>query len=281
MLIGPSRSLVGVLTLPEVAASAGCPTIVIVNTGIVHRVGNHRMYVTLARQLARASHIVLRFDLSGLGDSSWRADDSTPEQAAHADIRDAIDWLVKKCGASDFVVIGLCAGSDVALGYGHTDPRVVGLVLLDPTVPPTPRFYTNYIRERIHRPQSWLTFIRGEGRLRQDLVRLATAIARRPWSIAAQPVPEAERKDGLEMLYRHSLARGVQFFVALTGGDLAWRQTYREQILDAFPGANFGDKLRLEYFANSEHTFAPAEDRARLNGMIADWLRTTRFRDRP
>ena len=82
----------------------------------------------------------------------------------------------------------------------------------------------------------------------------------------------------LESLYRSSLERDIRLFVVLTGGDLAGRQTYREQLLDAFPTVPFEDKLRLEYFADADHTFAPPEDRARLNAMIMDWLAAAPFR---
>ncbi|MGE0766452.1 MAG: alpha/beta fold hydrolase [Hyphomicrobiaceae bacterium] len=271
MLIGHAKSLVGVLALPEDEVRARSPAIVILNTGIVHRVGHHRMYVTMARRLARAGHAVLRFDLSGLGDSRRRANGSNPHADAHEDTREAVDWLAGKFGFKDVLVMGLCSGSDVALRYGHTDPRVVGLVLLDPEVPPTARFYTNYIRERISRLPSWLTFARGRGRIWGDVASMVATVATRG---AIESTSRAE----LEHHYRCSIAQGIHLFVALTGGDLAWRQTYREQLLDAFPSVPFADRLRLEYFPKSDHTLTPAEDRARLNDMLEEWLRTTSFR---
>jgi hypothetical protein len=71
--------------------------------------------------------------------------------------------------------------------------------------------------------------------------------------------------------------RDIRLFVVLTGGDLAGRQTYRAQLLDAFPTVPFEGKLRLEYFADADHTFAPPEDRDRLNAMIMDWLASAPF----
>ena len=69
---GKRQSLVGVLSRPT-RPVPDAPAIVILNTGIVHRVGHHRMYVLIARQLAAAGHPVLRFDFSGIGDSSHRS----------------------------------------------------------------------------------------------------------------------------------------------------------------------------------------------------------------
>ncbi len=272
VIVGRTQSLFGMLTLPDGTLRAHQPTIVIVNTGIVHRVGHHRMYVTMARQLARAGHAVLRFDLSGIGDSHRRADGMSPNHAALEDMRETLDWLAAKTGSNKFVIVGLCSGSEIALRYGHLDRRVVGLVLLDPEVPPTARFYLNYIRERIYRIRSWLTFVKGRGRIWQELASLISTASSRD-----QDPTERHSASDLEQHYRASLAHGLQLFVALTGGDLAWRQNYREQLLDAFPSVPFEDNLRLEHFPNSDHTLTPPEDRSRLNGMIEEWLRTTPF----
>ena len=270
--MGPARSLVGVLTRPR-DVRAPSPAVVIVNNGIVHRVGNHRMFVTLARELAQAGHIVLRFDLSGLGDSRRREDALSADDAALADTSEAIDALSAKCGSTEFVILGLCSGSDVALRYGHTDERVVGLVLLDPEMPPTLRFYANYIRERMLRLRSWITFVRGRGRIWSDAAIAVCSLLPGGRRVAFEVGSAAD----IERNFRSSIDRGIELFVALTGGDLAWRQTYREQLLDAFPTVPFNGKLRLEYFSHADHTFSRAEDRARLNKLIVDWLSATRF----
>ena len=52
------------------------------------------------------------------------------------------------------------------------------------------------------------------------------------------------------------------------------RQTYREQMFDAFPRVRFGDCLRLEFFAGSDHTFVLERDRAELTRLILDWAAT-------
>jgi dienelactone hydrolase len=64
----------------------------------------------------------------------------SPIEAHQADVSEALDWLTASCDVNEAVLIGLCSGADIALNYGHSDKRVVGLVLLDPTIPPTARF---------------------------------------------------------------------------------------------------------------------------------------------
>lgn len=272
VLLGRAKSLIGVLARPSGEARGRRPAVVILNTGIIHRVGQHRMYVAMARRLAAAGHLVLRFDFSGIGDSRSRTDGLSPVAACLADVQDALDWLTQSCNASEVVLVGLCSGADIALRYGHTDRRVVGLVLLDPAVPPTTRFYRDYLLRRMTRMRSWLTFVRGGGRIWGDLVgRIAFAIGTRSAAWDGGLIDPRTRGE-LESLYRSSVERDIRLFVVLTGGDLAGRQTYREQLLDAFPAVPFEGKLRLEYFADADHTFAPPDDRDRLNAMIVDWL---------
>ena len=65
---GPDDRLFGILAGPA-GDSSMAPAIVLFNTGGGHLVGPHRLYVSLAREWAAAGHLVLRFDLGGLGDS--------------------------------------------------------------------------------------------------------------------------------------------------------------------------------------------------------------------
>src|SRR4051794_10640028 len=89
------HSLVGILTRPPPARQKDAPAIVILNTGIVHRVGHHRMYVSLARELATSGRTVVRFDFAGIGDSKPRNDGTSPLIASLSDIREVLDTLEK------------------------------------------------------------------------------------------------------------------------------------------------------------------------------------------
>lgn len=276
--LGQAKSLVGVLARPSGSARGGRPAVVILNTGIIHRVGHHRMYVTMARQLAAAGHTVLRFDFSGIGDSRSRADNIAPMDSCLADVQDALDWLTSSYNVTQVVLIGLCSGADVALRFGYRDRRVVGMALFDPAIPPTTRFYVDYIFRRMTRLRSWLTFVSGRGRIWADIIsRIGFAIRSRSVALDEGLVDPRSRGE-LEALYRRTLEHDIRLLVVLTGGDMAGRQTYREQLLDAFPTVPFEDRLQLEFFADCDHTFAPAEDRARLNGLTQDWLASTPFR---
>ncbi len=94
---GPEEGLFGILTTPSHDRKVnGAPIAIILNAGVVHRIGPFRLHVVLARQLAEQGFSTLRMDLSGLGDSQPRKGKINPEQRAELDVRDAMDFLTKQ-----------------------------------------------------------------------------------------------------------------------------------------------------------------------------------------
>lgn len=129
---GGDRKLFGILTEPEAAApDVG---VVLVNGGSNHRVGINRAYVAWARDLAPSGVRTLRIDVRGLGDSpppEGEAPCVLYRDSAQADVRSALDWLHRH-GVKRTYCIGLCAGGYHALHTAIADPRVRGLVMLNP-----------------------------------------------------------------------------------------------------------------------------------------------------
>ena len=277
LMFGRSRSLVGILVRPASECPAPRPTVVILNTGIIHRVGHHRMYVTLARQLAASGHSVLRFDFSGIGDSRSRDGVLDPTAACLEDVSEALNYLDDLGLGGTFILVGLCSGADIALRYGPSDERVVGLVLLDPTIPPTVRFYAHYIGRRLMRSRSWLTFARGRGRIWQDMIERARLLFTARPQEGRSSVIDPQIRGELERVYKALVTRGTRLLVVLTGGSMQGRQSYREQLLEAFPNVPFDDALVLEHFEDSDHTFTSASQRERLKKVVLDRTGTMPF----
>ena len=68
IVFGREATSVGIVTEPAAKhTSPSLPAVVILNSGVIHRVGPNRIYVALARDLAALGFPVLRFDLSGIG----------------------------------------------------------------------------------------------------------------------------------------------------------------------------------------------------------------------
>jgi len=135
LLFGPDDSLAGVLTEPTGngagAGDASLPAFVFLNAGVTHRVGPGRLYVRLARELARAGFTSLRFDYSGIGDSTVRTDDLPPEKSVVAETRAAMDLLARMRGIERFVPIGICSGASISYLTAKEDERVAGAVLIN------------------------------------------------------------------------------------------------------------------------------------------------------
>ena len=280
ILLGARKSLVGVIA--QAAARSGTaerPAIVILNSGIIHRVGPNRMNVALARVLAAAGHLVLRFDQSGIGDSDARADALPPLDAALADIKEALDSLEAARGARQVILVGLCSGADHAAIYGGCDPRVVGLVLLDPAIPPTRRYRLRYWMWRVR----WLGVRLGSPRRTAQLV--SRLLQRRNVAEVDDEMPEIpmspsldsrEVRDFLEQAYQRAVDRGIRMLAVFTAGR-GDRHNYRTQMLEAFPNVRFGERLQLEYFDDADHVFTSRANRARLIELLCGWTERTDF----
>jgi pimeloyl-ACP methyl ester carboxylesterase len=270
LLLGKRESLVGIIARPSSPPPDEMPAVVILNTGIVHRVGHHRMYVSMSRKLAAAGHVVLRFDLSGIGDSEQRNDKLSTINSSLADIKEALDFLAANKLASRFVLIGLCSGADHAVLYAAADPRVVGLVLMDPTIPPTTRYYVHYILQRLTTLRNWASVAAGRSGL-LSMLRSQLAYRLRPSRGSSGLTLETLKfSPHLGQSYAGSVAHGVRILAAFTS--ISPRQTYRSQILEAFPQTAFEDSLRLEHFSHSDHLFSDRNDRSRLDQLVLDWL---------
>jgi pimeloyl-ACP methyl ester carboxylesterase len=275
VMIGARKTLVGIVTQRADYAPEDRPVFVILNTGIIHRVGHHRMYVTLARALAEAGYQVLRFDLSGIGDSEGREDGLSLLEGVLADVGEVIDWLVTARQARRIILVGLCSGADHSLVYGISDARVCGLVLLDPSIPRTRRYYLRYVARQLVRPRSWINLLTGSGpfwvTIRKFFGSDDEARARR-WLNLSDPTI----RSFLQNAYRRSMDLGVQCLAVFTSG-LPHQHNYRRQILDAFPGVPFKGQLQLEYFAGSDHVFTSEADRKRLLDIVMAWAQTAHF----
>lgn len=263
------------LTRPS-ETGAPRPGLILLNGGIIHRVGPNRLYVELARHVADGpGHAVLRFDLAGIGDSD--APRSTDLRASvAADIRDAIDHVSTTLAHPRVVVGGLCSGADNAFATALSDPRVVGVILLDPTTFKTWGFHLRALLARARDPVSWRRLVS------RDSVLLAPArgAARRLGIVAPAPAkPPPPSFYGMSSLTREETRRGLEALVArrvrllyvFTGG-LRRRYNYEAQFRDAFRSVDFDGLLHVAYLPAADHTFSAGADRKRLLEIVAAWM---------
>ncbi|MGE5451539.1 MAG: alpha/beta fold hydrolase, partial [Acidobacteriota bacterium] len=127
---GPQGGLVGTLCIPGDTAPQPL-AVVLLNAGVIPRMGPHRFNVKLARALAQAGISSMRLDLSGQGDSEAATQRSHHEDLALADLQAAMDEVSARTGITRFVIAGICSGAINGLAVAQQDPRVVGLWMLD------------------------------------------------------------------------------------------------------------------------------------------------------
>ena len=199
-----------------------------------------------------------------------RDDGLSPEDACRADIKDALDWLERDLKASRMILVGLCSGADNAVLYGHTDPRILGLVLMDPSIPPTTRYYMDNIALRLARVQSWFNVLSGRSRTVRMFMRRALSTMQPDWKAGRYPLQDRISRRTIERRYQSLVDDRVEILAIFTAETA--RQTYREQMIEALPNVSFGDRLKLEFFPACDHTFVLEADRSRLIQLILQWI---------
>lgn len=269
---GPDGSLVGILTeaSPD-RVFEDAPSVILLNSGIVHRVGANRLYVKLARRLADLGFSVLRFDHSGIGDSEPRRDDRPFERSAVDEARAAMDLMEQSRGADRFVLGGLCSGSDVAYWTALEDPRVTGLIQLDPFVYRTRRFFVRHYLPRLASPRAWTrSAIARIRELRRKLRRASRGEAMEADWAAPEYTrvfpPRADVARGLAELVR----RDVSFYVFISG-TMIERFNHPEQFVESFPEVSFGSRLTLDFAREADHTVTDLDHQERVFAGIERW----------
>ena len=153
--------LYGILNVPQRPVTRG---VLIVVGGPQYRVGSHRQFVLLARYLAERGIPVMRFDFRGMGDSDGAI--RTFEHIGE-DLRSAVDFFFSECPfLKDIVIWGLCDAASAALFHAHQDPRVSGLVLLNPWVRTeqgiAKAYLKHYYLERLFELEFWEKLLGGK-----------------------------------------------------------------------------------------------------------------------
>jgi len=276
---GHPKTLVGVVSGPAAPRAVRDPVVVVLNVGVIHRVGPNRLHVQLARRLARDGFVTLRFDFSGIGDSGPRPDRVVAD-VVRQDISDALSYLEASVKATSFVLVGLCSGANAGLRFARLHPGVVGAVLLDPYWYRTPGFYLRHYGRRLLQWQGWRNVLTGQGahwRMVRDALRGDEPPAHLEEGLMAPPnmIPRAEMEQAVAEL----TGRGVHLLSVFTGGHEAYN--HKEQFWEAFPRFKGTPEIRVEFLPTAGHTFQRPADRRAVIALIREWLTSKPFTRAP
>jgi dienelactone hydrolase len=261
------HSLVGVLTKAGLDGNPMRPAVVLLNAGIVHRVGPNRLHVRIARELARHGFASLRFDLSGIGDSLSRTDGLSLRAAALADIREAMDFVAAELQVSSFILIGLCSGADLAFRAAMADGRVVGAVLIDGMPYHTLRSKLRHLASRLAR--LWRSGICRRLAARDGPILRHLPGSRRPAGPAVPPrMRDVPPRDQAESDLRQLIDRGMRLLLLYTSDR---DYSYPRHFQDTFPGVR-SDRVEVAYFRDADHTFTLRASQDLLVRSIDKWM---------
>ncbi len=262
---GEGGRLFGILTLPGEAPPGehALPVFVFLSAGMLHRVGPTRLHVLLSRQLANRGFTSLRVDLSGKGDSPTRPGLSN-QQSVAADFDEILRILKRRLGNTPLVLAGLCSGADNAIRLTVNEPRVVGMVLLDPLCFPDDGFEVRNIVKKYTSPARYILW------LKWRLNRLANPDSGKEEPgdpLALRDLPSREQmKAAFESIGR----RDGRVLSVFTQYALIYynRSGQLGQVLDVNGYRNFCTE---KFWPESEHTYRMELHRRRLMDEIEAW----------
>jgi len=270
--------LYGVASVPATPAPRG---VLIVVGGPQYRAGSHRQFVLLARQLAAAGVPAMRFDYRGMGDSEGEPRD-------FSDIGDDIQAALEQFfavapGMTEVVLWGLCDGASAPLCLASLDPRVTGLVLLNPWVRTDQSIakttLKHYYRARLLDAELWRKILRGQfdyaGATRSFAALVAATFRSgraRPAAADAAveaPLPLPERMGAGLAAFRGKV------LLILSGADLT-AQEFSDMAASSPSWRRLLDTPRVarRELPGADHTFSRRAWRDQVALWTCDWVRS-------
>ena len=256
---GRARHLIGIAGLPGEAR--GKVGVIVVNAGLVHRIGPFRLHVEMARRLNEDGYPTLRFDLSTLGDSGAAGGSLTRTQQVCADLSDAMALLAERSGCDRFVLVGLCSGAQNAHTVAATDPRVAGAVFLDGYAYRTPGYRLRHYLPLLFDPARWLRRLS-----RRKPAGVSSATSSDP-IFAVAPAP----RDEVIADFTGMVARGMKLYLVYSGG-ISNVFNHARQFRECFGSVMGHPSVTTRYAGETDHTYILTGDRSRLLDGIGDWM---------
>jgi len=271
--------LVGMLHRP--AGPAGRGVLIIVG-GPQYRVGSHRQFVLLARDLAAAGFAVMRFDYRGIGDSGGRAQNF---EHINDDIEAAIEAFQAACpGMDDVVIWGLCDAASAALFFVSrpnrpSATRVTGLVLLNPWVRTeqghAKSYLTNYYGRRILQKAFWSKLLSGQVAIGDSLRSFVRKLGRAFGSSGDEAARSVNAPAALPERMRQAFDgyTGRTLFI-ISGNDLTAAEFEEQARRPEWRVPLARSSVQRKYLPESDHTFSRRAWRDRVAQLCIDWLRS-------
>lgn len=273
-----SETLVGILHTGQQKNGTG---VLFVVGGPQYRIGSHRHFYVLAQEFARAGIPAFRFDVRGMGDSSGSLHDF---ESIDADIKAAIDAFFKHSPEIKKVILwGLCDAASASLFYGYQDPRVSGMILLNPWVRTdegeAKAYLKHYYRDRLLQKEFWLKLMKGginPAKVLGSFFSLLQKAKKKP--VLTQESSELSLSD---LSLPEKMLSGLKKFsgkllIILSGDDLTaqefsdlisentdWKQTLDEK------------NAKIKTIEKANHTFSDSYCKNQVNRWCIEWINSS------
>lgn len=270
--------LFGITHLPKQSSQRG---VLVVVGGPQYRIGSHRQFVLLARELAQQGVPVMRFDGRGMGDSTGAA----PHFAeASADIRAAIEaFFQQSTGLREVVLWGLCDGASAAALYAHQDSRVTGIVMVNPWVRTesglAKTYFRHYYLQRLLSPGLWRKIAKGEFSVRAAGVSLWSNVLT-ALGVSRAGVDSDAQQEGVDVtasLPDRLLASLRQFkgevLIILSGNDLTAAEFASLLQQPDWRALLVSSRVERREIQGANHTYAKREWRDQVAKWTANFVR--------
>lgn len=284
-LFGVSDNLFGIHCRGTGPEHPDEPVVLMVSAGLIHRVGPNRTYAHLARALAEQGVPSFRFDLSGIGDSDRREGVSSLQKAVAHDIAEAVAFVKSLDSERPVVLLGICSGAFDAVESGLADPRITGIVPIDPQGSfRTPRHTAVHYVRRMATVSSWRNALRNPAQtLRAAHQRIVGTIDERgidtgessPTLVRGGVRPRYSRRGLGDKLDEIIEAELTALFVFTEG--LEENYGYEDQFRDCYPVQCKHPSVGHAFIPGSDHTFTRRADRDALVELVSAWIKATRF----
>jgi len=277
---GPDNRLFGMLARPQNGRPNGA-AVILFNTGAGHHVGPHRLYVPLARDWASHGHVVLRFDLGGIGDSvpppgNERAYNETEHMVQ--DAREAIDFIRREAPGRNVIAVGLCSGGWLAFQSARRGLPLDAFVSINAPL---------YLRESdkqwlrdgrtlgqyqqsLRDPAKWIKALRGRASYSTFTRVVARALARRVAVRVSVAMPET-MPDGLANDLAIIARRGIAGLFVFSRGDngLAY---FEQHVPSALLNGDLAGLVQHVVVDEAGHAFRPRGAQDHLIRLATDFV---------
>lgn len=268
--------LLGIVSAPGAHLPAKDTAVVIVVGGPQYRIGSHRQFVLLARSLALAGFICLRFDYRGMGDSAGAVRDF---QAVTPDIGAAIDALMSAQPQLKNVVLwGLCDGASASLLYcdDTMDARISGVAALNPWVRSAASLARTHVKhyylQRLRQPEFWRKLFSGQLGL-SAIGGLSTSIKTASRSASTGSTGRQAQQAYQDRMANACFGHHRKILLILSGDDYTAKE-FIEVCKSSPPWRNLLEASHLQRhdLAEADHTFSDILASRQVADITSKWL---------